>query len=175
MSAAPRFVPLLCPDCGGDVAGRARDVVGFCGQCRGAFIVDADGLHRIEAARATVLPEGNGPLLHAPFWVRGVLVAPAFLTSRPLLLTRTASRLAGDWGLQHGVEPPFPLGARIGPGALDDLARLAGIGIASGRPALVSVPLRRTGHRWRMAGLSLELVPDDVAEGEQLASCGAGA
>lgn len=163
MSRGPRFVPLACPVCNGDLAGSARDVVCFCKECGRAFLFTAGIATPITARRVADLPPGDaGEATALPFWRKGPVAVPAFLTARPMTLARAASRLLGAWTIVAGAEPPYPIGGRLGPETLAPLAKMAGLPAPQGTLELLAVPARRAGARWRLPRLDLELVDDDV-------------
>ena len=72
-SSAPQvaeFRPLLCPNCGWDLAVRPDDVVLCCSSCRGAWQVDGSDLKPVSYQVAAPPGEG-GPqtVRYLPFWV----------------------------------------------------------------------------------------------------------
>ena len=118
----------------------------------------------------TQLPGGGGALLALPFWVLGPIAFPAFLGARPLTLARIATRALSTWRTADGVEPPFPLGARVTPDSAPQVCRLARLPApAAGAPlALLAVPARLEGGRYLLPGDAGTLYPDDVHEGRLL-------
>jgi hypothetical protein len=168
--SAPCFLPLVCPRCSADLAGRAVDRVAFCPPCRRAYRLDDAGLADLPARRATRVPLGDGELFALPFWLRGPIAAPAFLGARPLTVARIATRALSEWSVEEGLEPPFPLGSRVAPAALPQICRLARLSApAADAPlALLSVPARFAGGRIQLPGAAGTLYPDDVLEGRLL-------
>ncbi|MBP7149028.1 MAG: hypothetical protein KBD01_15980 [Acidobacteria bacterium] len=163
------FVPLACPACGDDLAGRAADRVAFCRACRTAFRCDGGRLAALPASTVVLPPPGSGPGLALPFWARDHVAVPAFLTARPLTLTRVATRLLPGWPLEPGLAGPLPLGARVRPEAISRIAALARPGDpGAGALRLLAVPARQDGHRFRLAGFEGELFRDDIRESEDL-------
>lgn len=166
----PRFLPLACPECSGDLIGRAEDRAAFCRPCGLAFRCDRGRIEALPAARVTALPEGSGPLIHLPFWLDGASVMPAFHSSRPLTLARIAARLLGSWPAERSLADPPPLGARLDPARLGEVARLAKIDLPSPRAplALLAVPARGEASRFRLPAFDGFLYDEDVTEREAL-------
>jgi hypothetical protein len=169
--SAPHFLPLACPRCSDDLAGRAVDRVAFCPACHRAYRVDGGALADLPARRATLPPPGEGPLLALPFWIAGEVAVPAFLGSRPLTMARIATRSLAAWRIEDGLAPPFPLGARVAPDGAAAVCRLARLPAppAGARPVLLAVPARIDGGRFLLPGEAGTLYPDDVHEGRLLA------
>ena len=169
--SAPRFLPLACPRCSDDLAGRAVDRAAFCRACGRAYRVDGSALADLPARRVTLLPGGGGALLALPFWVLGPIAFPAFLGARPLTLARIATRALSTWRTADGVEPPFPLGARVTPASAPQVCRLARLPApAADAPlSLLAVPARLEGGRYLLPGDAGTLYPDDLHEGRLLA------
>jgi hypothetical protein len=178
--SAPRFLPLACPRCSDDLAGRAVDRAAFCGACGRAYRVDGGALADLPARRVTLLRPGQGlaqvlpdegPLLALPFWLVGQAAIPAFLGARPLTLARMATRALSAWRIVQGVEPPLPFGARVAPESAARVCRLARL--QTPPPAaplsLLAVPARVVGGRFLLPGDAGTLFPDDVQEGRLLA------
>lgn len=165
-SARLRFVPLLCPDCGDDLCGRAEDLLAFCAACGTAWRCDGDALERWPAGRITQPPEGRGRWIALPVWVHGGLVVPAFLGPRPLSVARVLAREIVDLPAERGVDPPLPLGARVPPEAIGPAAPLLGEAPPAGgrRPFLLSLPVRVTDRHLLLPGTRQVLFPEDVLE-----------
>jgi hypothetical protein len=60
-----RFLPSLCPNCGGDLEGERDSLVRICGGCRTVWSVGRDSL---AACPCEVLPSTFQPDIHLPFW-----------------------------------------------------------------------------------------------------------
>jgi hypothetical protein len=168
--SAPRFLPLACPRCSDDLAGRAVDRAAFCRACGRAYRVDGGALADLPAHRVTLLPPGEGALLALPFWRLGTVAVPAFLGARPLTLARIATRALSDWRTAEGLEPPLPFGARVSPASAPQVCRLARLPAPpAGVPlALLAVPARVDGGRFLLPGEAGTLYPDDLHEGRLL-------
>jgi hypothetical protein len=162
--SGPRFVPLTCPRCSGDLTGRAIDLVAYCRSCRTALRVDGERVAEIPAVAALGEPPGAGPEIRLPFWAAGTLATPAFQTTRPVTLTRIASRLLPQWPAQRGLEPPWPVGVRLPPESLARLATLARVQPPSTAPVLLGVPARLADRRIKLLAYEADLYPDDVPE-----------
>lgn len=138
----PRFVPLACPHCGGDLTGGAEDVVAFCRRCRAAWKTTGLPLTPV-AVEHRDAPESVAPVRMLPFWRVGGLLLPAFPTRRPLSLARLATA-AGTRPTEAGPPDPPPVGVRFD---ADQAARLLPL-LDAPRPAsvperLVALPLLR--------------------------------
>jgi len=166
----PRFLPLVCPECSADLVGRAEDRAAYCRPCGLAFRCDQGRIEAIPVARVTALPGGDGPLIYLPFWLDGPSVMPAFHSSRPLTLARIAARLLGAWRAEKTLSEPPPLGARLDPARLGEVARLAKIDLPSPRAplALLAVPARNEASRFRLPAFDGFLYDEDVTEREAL-------
>ncbi len=170
--SAPRFLPLACPRCSDDLAGRAVDRVAFCRACGRAYRVDGGALADLPARRVTLAPPGDGALLALPFWLLGPVAIPAFLGARPLTLARIATRSLSAWRTAEGLDAAVPFGraraARLGSAGLP-------AGAAPGTPRrraariLLAVPARVEGGRFLLPGDAGTLYPDDLHEGRLLA------
>ncbi len=166
-AGAARFVPLTCAACGADLLGRARDVTAYCRTCRAAFTLASGVLQPLAAEHVDA---GPGAALCLPFWVRGATVTPAFLSGRTLVFAHTATRQRAAWRIAPGLADPLPVGARLPPETLGAIADIAGL--PPGSPAeparLLAVPAFRAGRHWRLPGVNLEFVDDDIAEADAL-------
>jgi hypothetical protein len=171
----PRFLPLVCPDCNDDLAGRAEDLVAFCTSCGTVWRCDRDALERWPAGRVTEVPEGDGPAVALPFWVRGSIALPAFFGGRPLTVARTVARGLAQLPAGRGIGRWLPLGARIPPEAVAKAAPLLGSAPEAGAavPALLAVPVRVGERRLHLPGSPHGLFPDDVHDLPQLLELGA--
>ncbi len=165
--SAPRFVPLTCPSCSGNLLGRAQDRVAFCPPCARGYRVDGD-----HVVALPVLVAGNvpGADLALPFWRRGGLAWPAFTSARPLLLARLVTLRLEEWSVEPIVGPPWPLGARLAPETFEQALAFAGLDAppAATPLELVGVPVRHVDRRWHLPGECAVLYPDDVLEGTAL-------
>lgn len=172
MIRGPRFLPLACLCCSGDLAGRAVDRVAFCPACGKAFLCEDRGLTELHALHVAVAAGAQTAVLPVPFWVHGGRAVPAFLSARTLTLARVATRLLRGWPGAEGPGAPPPLGGRLPPEALPEIQRLAGLPAArtSGRLTLLAVPLLCEGPRFRLPGWDGELFADDVPEAPDLRS-----
>lgn len=168
--SAPRFLPLQCLSCSGDLTGRAIDRLAFCLSCQKTFLCDDPGLSEIHSIHTTLLLREKGNLLPVPFWLRGGIAVPAFLTPRTLTLARVVTKLYLDWPGAEGPGEHPPLGARLPPAALETIARLARLapGNPGGGLVLLAVPLLIEGKRYRLPGWDGELFADDIPEGTDL-------
>lgn len=156
------FVPLTCPACGTDLAGRACDTAACCSSCRRAFRCDREELAEIECwhiAGAT-----GDPALWLPVWSDGRVAAPAFLSVRPLMLARLLSRAVKTWARGETLGPAVPLGARLPPESLRGLCRLAELPEPSNRVVLLAVPAASDGVRIWLPDETIPLYCDDVVE-----------
>ncbi len=169
--SAPRFLPLACPRCSDDLAGRAVDRVAFCRACGRAYRVDGGVLADLPARHVTLAPPGDGAQLALPFWLLGPVAIPAFLGARPLTLARIATRALSAWRTAVGATPPLPFGARVPPGSAPQVCRLARLPAPPAGVALelLAVPARVEGGRFLLPGDAGTLYPDDVHEGRLLA------
>lgn len=172
--SAPHFLPLACPRCSDDLAGRAVDRLAFCRACRRAYRVDDTGLADLATRHVAGAPPGPGPLLALPFWLSGSLAMPAFLGARPLSVARIATRALSRWAPLEGLGKEVPLGARVPPAAFAAVCRLARLPApaADARLELLSVPVRVDGGRYLLPADAGTLYPDDVQEGRLLADLG---
>ncbi len=166
----PRFVPLTCPNCGGNLFGRAADVVACCLPCRSAWLVDGAEPRTQRVLTVDLQPADTaGAPLALPFWASPAVAIPAFESARPLSLARAVSRVLGSWPARPGLPDPPPLGTRIAPAAAGRIARLAGLPDANGPWTLLVVPARLAGTRLRIAGLDgLPCYAEDVSEASAL-------
>lgn len=101
--AGVRFLPTLCPNCGGDLEGERDSLVQICGGCRTAWGV---GRGALESCPCEVLSSSFQPDIHLPFWrstarVEGValstydeLLQHAHLPARGRPASRRDSRIA---------------------------------------------------------------------------------
>lgn len=160
------FVPLTCPACGGDLAGRASDVAAFCSSCRRAFRCDRDALSEFECRH--VVASIADPALWLPVWSDGHAAAPAFLTVRPLMLARLLSRAVKTWTHSETLGPAVPVGARLPPESLPGLCRLAELPEPRSSIALLAVPATSDGVRIWLPGETIPLYSDDVVERSSL-------
>ena len=167
---APRFLPLVCPRCSDDLAGRAVDRAAFCRACGRAYRVDGGALADLPARHVTLAPPGEGTVLALPFWVLGTVAVPAFLGARPLTMARIATRALATWRTADGVERPLPLGARVAPASAAQVCRLARLPAPpAGAPlTLLAVPARVTGGRYLLPADAGTLYPDDLHEARLL-------
>ncbi len=164
---APRFVPLTCPTCSGNLLGRAQDRVAFCTSCARGYRVDGDAITTVPVLVAGDAREAD---LALPFWRRGSLAWPAFTSARPLLLARTVSLHLAEWPIAPIGGAPWPLGARLAPETFEQALVFAGLDAPSaGAPLeLVAVAVRHVDRRWHLPGECAVLYPDDVLEGTAL-------
>ena len=164
--SAPSFVPLACPRCGAELVGRAADIVAFCTPCEIAVRVDGEQSLELPSQAVKVRVPDEGSLFSLPFWCAGEVVVPAFLTARPLTLARMATGLLAAWKPERGLVSPAPLGARLRPEAIPDLAELARLDVSlpNAMPALVGVPALIRENRVHLPGLDGTLYPGDVSE-----------
>ncbi|MFN7967274.1 MAG: hypothetical protein U0V87_16475 [Acidobacteriota bacterium] len=160
------FVPLVCPTCGNDLAGRASDVVALCNRCHRAWRCDRDALLEIEARH--VVATTAEPTLWLPVWSDGAVAAPAFLSTRPLMLARLLSRAASSWPQRETLGGALPLGARLLPESLVGFSRVADLPEPTGRIALLAIPARSDGVRVWLPGETFSLYGDDVVERAEL-------
>jgi hypothetical protein len=166
-----RFVPLACDTCSGDLVGRAVDLVAFCVPCGRAYRVDGEAPLRIRVLSVDAEPPGAGPIIRLPLWLSGGVGMPAFATSRPLTLARIVSRLLTSWPGSPGPGSPPPLGTRLAPESLGDLAELARIEarrVAGAPLTLAALPVRWSERRVLVPGLEGPLYPEDVLEIQEL-------
>ena len=168
----PRFVPLTCPTCGGNLSGRAADVVACCLPCRSAWLVDGPEPRAQRVLAIDLQPDDSaGTPLVLPFWASPSVAIPAFESARPLSLARAVTRVLGDWPARTGLPDLPPLGARIAPSAAGRVARLAGLADENGPWTLLAVPARLAGTRLRIAGLdALPCYAEDLSEAPALIS-----
>ncbi|GAB4372883.1 MAG: hypothetical protein Kow0062_09550 [Acidobacteriota bacterium] len=164
--SGPRFVPLTCPTCGGNLLGRAPDVVACCPPCGSAWRVDGPAPVPLRVlAVAGDLHDFGGQPLALPFWATSRAAVPAFESARPLSLARAATGCLARWSARPGLGTPPPLGVRLAPATAARLARLADLPWDDdGEPALLSVPARLAGARLHVAGLDLPCFAEDVSE-----------
>jgi hypothetical protein len=165
----PRFLPLVCPDCSDDLAGRAEDVVAFCSSCDTAWRCDGDALERWPAGRVTEVPAGEGAVITLPFWVLGPVALPAFFGSRPLTAGRIVARGLADLRATRGAGRLLPVGARVPPESVAKVAPLLGCSSPpASNPVLLALPVRVGHKRLALPGGARGLFPDDVHELPQL-------
>lgn len=164
--SAPSFVPLACPLCLAELVGRAADIVAFCPPCGIAVRVDGEESLELSTMVVAVRLPNEGSVFSLPFWSAGGLIVPAFRTARPLTLARMATGLLGAWKPARGLAAPPPLGARLGP---ESLAELAGLARLEAPPpdatlSLVGVPALLRENRVYLPALRGTLYPGDVSE-----------
>jgi LSD1 subclass zinc finger protein len=105
------FRPLVCPNCGWDLPGRAEDVVFCCGSCERAWQVAGTAMSEVAYEIVEVAEAGaSGDAVYLPLWrlesgARTELV-PAFRYRRLKALADLTTRLAAG---------PRALGRRTGP------------------------------------------------------------
>ncbi len=169
--SVPQFLPLACPRCSDNLAGRAVDRLAFCRSCRRAYRIGDGVLSDLPSRHVTDVPPGPGARLALPFWLSGTLAMPAFLGARPLSVARIATRALVRWSPVEGLGIETPLGARVPPAALTPVCRLARLPLPAGDAPVevLSVPVRADGGRFLLPAGAGTLYPDDVQEGRLLA------
>lgn len=161
MSGA-RFIPLVCGSCSNDLQGRAIDCVAFCVRCASGWWIDGERLRPIATRHVTRVEQG-GEWIALPFWVSPSSAAPAFLCTRPLGLTRMATKQLARWDHAVGIGAELPSGAQLPPRTAQRLVQLAGIEGADELPAaLLAVPARIEGAKLWLPQLEHPLYREEL-------------
>ena len=137
-----RLTPLVCPSCAANLPALEDDVAFACAACAGGY--ELDGTVLLSRSLHVVRHPAARTGFHLPFWAwAGGTRVPAFNTREVVDLAR---RLSGR-DLTLGAPPPRLLGGSLGSREAREIASFAGLGDATGPPALLAIPFLDEGSR----------------------------